>query len=67
MLQLGLELQRAYGVFLTRADGKNIDLKERADKAKAAGCDTLISLHTNAPEAAKGIIIFYRPASWVTG
>ena len=59
MLQLGIALQKAYGVYLTRTDGKNLDLKERADKAKAAGCDTLISLHTNAPEAAKGIIIFY--------
>ena len=59
MLQFGLALQKAYGVFLTRTDGKNLDLNERADKAKAAGCDTLISLHTNAPEAAKGIIIFY--------
>lgn len=59
MLQFGLALQREYGIYLTRTDGKNLDLKERADKAKAAGCDTLISLHTNAPEAAKGIIIFY--------
>lgn len=59
MLQFGLALQKEYGVFLTRTDGKNLDLKERADKAKAAGCDTLISLHTNAPESAKGIIIFY--------
>lgn len=59
MLEFGLALQREYGVLLTRQDGKNLDLKERADKAADAGCDTLISLHTNAPEAAKGVIIFY--------
>lgn len=59
MLQFALALQKSYGVFLTRTDGKNLDLKERADIAKAAGCDTLISLHTNAPEAASGVIIFY--------
>jgi hypothetical protein len=59
MLQFGLALKKAYGIYLTRTDGKNLDLNERADIAKAAGCDTLISLHTNAPEAASGVIIFY--------
>ena len=57
MLQLGLALQKEYDCFLTRTDGLNLTLKQRAEKAKS--CDTLISLHTNAPEAAKGIIIFY--------
>jgi N-acetylmuramoyl-L-alanine amidase len=59
MLQFGLALQKAYDVFLTRTDGVNLDLKARAVKAKAAGCDTLISLHTNAPAAAKGIVIYH--------
>ena len=59
MLEFGLALQEKYGVFLTRTDGKDIDLKQRAVKAKKAGCNTLISLHTNWPESATGIIIFY--------
>lgn len=59
MLKFGLALQKEYGVFLTRTDGKDIDLKQRAIKAKKAGCNTLISLHTNWPESATGIIIFY--------
>jgi N-acetylmuramoyl-L-alanine amidase len=59
MLQLGLMLQKAYGCFLTRANGNDLVLLKRAKLAKEAGCNTLISLHTNAPEAAKGIIVFY--------
>jgi len=59
MLNMGLALQNQYGCFLTRTDEKNLDLKARATKAKAAGCNTLVSIHTNAPEAAKGIIVFY--------
>lgn len=59
MLKFGLALQKEYGVFLTRTDGKDIDLKQRAVLAKKAGCNALISLHTNWPEPATGIIIFY--------
>jgi N-acetylmuramoyl-L-alanine amidase len=59
MLQFGLALQKEYDVFLTRTDGKDVDLKQRAIKAKQAGCDTFISLHTNWPKSATGIIIFY--------
>jgi hypothetical protein len=56
MLKLGLMLQQK-GFFITRTDGRDLSFPVRA--AKAANCNTLISLHTNAPEAAKGIIIFY--------
>jgi hypothetical protein len=59
MLQLGLMLRKAYNVFLTRTDGKDVPLYERAKLAANAGVETLISLHTNAPEAAKGVIVFY--------
>jgi hypothetical protein len=59
MLKLGLMLQKKYGAFLTRTDGKDLSFPVRSAKAKTAGCNTLISLHTNAPEAARGIIIFY--------
>ena len=59
MLQFGLELQKAYDCFLTRTTGKNLDLKQRGLLAKNAGCDAMISLHTNAPQAASGVIIFY--------
>lgn len=59
MLKLGLALKNAYNVPLTRETGKNLDFKERAVKAKQAGCDTVISLHTNWPETAKGVIVFY--------
>ena len=59
MLQLGLMLQKAYGVFLTRTTGSNITLSERSKLAANAGVNTLISLHTNAPEAAAGVIVFY--------
>jgi hypothetical protein len=59
MLRFGLALQKSYDVFLTRTDSKDVDLKQRAIKTKQAGCDTFISLHTNAPKAAEGIIIFY--------
>jgi hypothetical protein len=56
MLKLGLMLQQK-GFFITRTDGKDLSFPVRA--AKAAGCDTLISLHTNAPKEASGILIFY--------
>lgn len=59
MLQLGLLLRKAYNVFLTRMDGKDIPLYDRAKLAANAGVETLISLHTNAPEAAAGVIVFY--------
>jgi hypothetical protein len=59
MLKLGLMLQKEYGVFLTRTNGSNIALLDRAKLAANAGADTLISLHTNAPEAASGVIAFY--------
>ena len=59
MLQFGLELQKAYDCFLTRTTGKDLDLKQRGILAKKAGCDAMISLHTNAPQAASGVIIFY--------
>lgn len=59
MLQLGLMLHKAYGVFLTRTDGSNISLSDRAKLAANAGIDTLISMHTNAPQAAAGVIVFY--------
>jgi hypothetical protein len=57
MLKLGLMLQQKYGSFLTRTDGKGLSFPVRAAKAKTAGCNTLISLHTNAPEVAKGILV----------
>jgi hypothetical protein len=57
MLKLGLMLQQKYGSFLTRTDGKDLSFPVRAAKAKTAGCNTLISLHTNAPEVAKGILV----------
>jgi len=59
MLQFGLALQAKYGSFLTRNTGVNLTLKQRGVLAKNAGCDMLISLHTNAPEKFKGIKIFY--------
>jgi hypothetical protein len=58
MLKLGLMLQQK-SFFITRTDGKDLSFPVRSAKADTAGCNTLISLHTNAPEAAKGIIIFY--------
>jgi N-acetylmuramoyl-L-alanine amidase len=58
MLKLGLMLQQK-GFFITRTDGKDLSFPVRAAKADTVGCNTLISLHTNAPEAAKGVIIFY--------
>ncbi len=59
MLRLGLMLHKAYGIFLTRTDGSNIALSERSRLAAKAGVNTLISLHTNAPQAAAGVIVFY--------
>ncbi len=59
MLQLGLMLRSAYDVFLTRTDGNNITLLKRAGLAADAGVDTLISLHTNAPREAVGVVVFY--------
>jgi hypothetical protein len=59
MLKLGLMLQDRYGTLTTRTDGNDLVLLKRAKLAKAAGCNTLISLHTNAPIEADGIIIFY--------
>lgn len=64
MLALGLMLQQK-GFFITRTGPGDVSFPVRASRAKMSGCNTLISLHTNAPEAAKGIIIFYsvkRPA-----
>jgi hypothetical protein len=58
MLKLGLMLQQK-GFFITRTDGKDLSFPVRAAKVNTAGCNTLISLHTNAPEGAKGILIFY--------
>ncbi|MCK9520065.1 MAG: peptidoglycan-binding protein [Dehalococcoidia bacterium] len=57
MLLFGHALKRAYNIFLTRETGDNLTLKQRAVKAK--DCDTLISLHTNWPAEATGIIVFY--------
>ncbi len=59
MLRLGLLLHSTYNAFLTRMDGSDITLPERARLAADAGIDTLISLHTNAPQAAAGVIVFY--------
>ena len=59
MLTLGNALREKYRVFATRTDGNAVDYYDRAKKAKVAGCNTFISLHTNAPIEAKGIIIFY--------
>jgi hypothetical protein len=59
MLRLGLKLQQKYGIFLTRKDIGDISFQARAQLAKAAGCNTLISLHTNAPEDAKGVLVIY--------
>jgi hypothetical protein len=59
MLRFGLELKKAYGIYLTRTDGRDITLYERCKRAKNAGCNTFISLHTNAPQAAAGVIVFY--------
>lgn len=59
MLLLANMLRERYRVFSTREDGKNLTLYQRAVDVKAAGCNTLISLHTNAPEAAKGILVIY--------
>jgi hypothetical protein len=59
MLRLGLKLQQKYGVFLTRKDDKDLSFQARAQLAKAAGCNTLISTHTNAPKEATGILVIY--------
>lgn len=59
MLQLGLKINQKYGAFITRRDGKDISFPVRSNLAKQAGCNTLISCHTNAPEAAKDIVVFY--------
>lgn len=59
MLKLGNMLHSTYKVFTTRTDGNDITLLKRAKLAKEAGCDTIISIHTNAPEEAKGILVFY--------
>ncbi len=56
MLQLGLMLCKAYGIFLTRTDGSNITLSERSRLAANAGINTLISLHTNAPRQQRALI-----------
>jgi N-acetylmuramoyl-L-alanine amidase len=58
MLKLGLMLQQK-GFFITRTDGKDLSFPVRTAKADTAGCNTLISLHTNAPKEAGGILIFY--------
>jgi hypothetical protein len=65
MLRLGLKLQQKYGIFLTRKDNNDVSFQARAQLAKAVGCNTLISIHTNAPgkkqsiNDVKGIIVFY--------
>lgn len=59
MLLFGEALRMKYGAFTTRTDGNAIDLYSRAKKAKDAGYNTLVSLHTNAPEDAAGIVVFY--------
>ncbi|MEN6317051.1 MAG: peptidoglycan-binding protein [Clostridiaceae bacterium] len=59
MLLFGDSLRKKYKVFTTRMDGNAIDLYSRAKKIKDAGCNTMISLHTNAPEDAVGIIVIY--------
>lgn len=59
MLDFGLALAKKYDVFLTRTTGKNLDLKQRGLLAKGAGCDAMISFHTNAPVKATGIVIYY--------
>ena len=59
MLELGNALRKAYGVFTTRSDGNPVDYYDRAKKVKDAGCDTFLSLHTNAPIEANGVIVIY--------
>jgi hypothetical protein len=59
MLTLGNALKETYSVFTTRIDGNPVDYYERAKKVKDAGCDTFLSLHTNAPIEANGVIVIY--------
>ena len=63
MLKLGLLLKQK-GFYITRDDGKDITLKERVRRASAAGCDTLISLHTDwvppeNPKSTEGTMVIY--------
>ncbi len=64
MLKLALMLQQK-GFFITRKDGKDLSFPVRSAKADTAGCNTLISLHSNAPgpkqkiEDVSGILVFY--------
>lgn len=59
MLRLGLMLYSTYGTFLTRISGSDITLYKRARLVADAGVETLISLHTNAPQAAVGVKVLY--------
>ncbi len=61
LLKEFLELAGAE-VFLTREDDSFVSLQDRADKAGAAGCDLLISLHHNAgrnPEANYSAVFYH--------
>jgi len=59
MRQLGLFLKdRITDSVITRPDKQNITFRQRVKKGVESGCDTLISIHTNAPPA-KGIMVFY--------
>lgn len=63
MLKLGLLLKQK-GFYITREDGRDITLLERVRRAKNAGCDTLISLHTdwippNDPKSTEGTMVIY--------
>jgi hypothetical protein len=57
MLKLGLKLRDKYGSFITRDDDKDRTFSERARSAKLAGCNTLISLHSNYPT--DGVLVIY--------
>jgi hypothetical protein len=57
MLKLGLKLRETYGSFLTRTDSNDVTFKERTRRAKEAGCNTLISLHSDYP--ANGVLVLY--------
>ena len=63
MLKLGLLLKQK-GFYITREDGRDITLIERVRRAKAAGCDTLVSLHTDwippdSPKSTEGTMVIY--------
>lgn len=57
MLKLGLALNKEYGSPLSRYDGKDLSFQLRAKTLKAAGCNSVISLHSNYPT--DGVLVIY--------